>query len=87
MEHMSKFMAGCCVKFDSKDNHVPCLAHIINLAAKDAINVLSSGGDNEFAGYLSEVESDSDLEEPVSVDVDDDCIDELEDLPVSELLN
>lgn len=80
-------MDGCCVKFDSRDNHVPCLAHIINLAAKDAINVLSTGGDNEFVGYLSDEESDSDPEEPVSVDVEDDCVDELEDLPVSSFVN
>lgn len=80
---MTKFadlMDGACLGFDYKHNHVPCLAHIINLAAKAAINVLSSR--NKDATYLSDDDSGSEMDLN-ELDIEDDVADELEDLPVS----
>jgi hypothetical protein len=59
---IEKFEQKCAeedIPFDSENQHVRCLAHIINLAAQDALSSLNGTGPENEEEILNEEEDDT----------------------------
>lgn len=80
MKAVAHFMHSRGIVFDDYNHHARCLAHIVNLAAKAAIQLLNTGNsvqedmadEEDFEGDMNAFEADASLEEDL----------ELDDLPV-----